>query len=376
MKVLMVNKLYWPVIGGVEIAVRDLSLGLKQFEDSVEVRILTANTSFKTQREVVEGIPITRVASLGRLRSGPLTPTFPFWLRALSSDLYHFHFPSAPLEFLYLISKISGKLVVTYHSDIIRQKILRKLYSPFTRAFLKRADAVIATSPNMVEYSPYLNQIEEKCSIVPFGIETKRFEPTHKVLSQAKEIRAKFGTPLVLFIGRLIYYKGANFLVAAMKNIDAHAVIVGSGPLEKSLKSQAAKLNITDKLHFVGELEEAELPAYYHACDIFVLPSVARSEAFGLVQLEAQACGKPVVSTNLKTGVPYVNQDGVTGIIVPPKDTQALSKAIRKLIEDKDLREKYGQTAKTRVKKEFTRDRMTEEVLDVYKQVLDRKESS
>ncbi|MDO8886410.1 glycosyltransferase [Candidatus Oleimmundimicrobium sp.] len=363
----MVNKLYYPVIGGVENHVRDLANGLSS---QIDVKVLVANTSFQTAKEEIDGVEVHKVANLGTFKSTPLAPTFPCWLRKLKSDVYHFHFPYPFGEFSYLLAKPSGKLVITYHSDIIRQKFLLSLYNPFLRAFLKRADKILVSSPNMIEHSPFLNRVKEKCVVVPFGIDTERFEFTEEVSNKAGDIRNRYGDRIVLFVGRLIYYKGVEYLVRAMKAVDGQLLLVGEGSLKDDLKELALNLGIGDRVHFIGEVTDDALPAYYHACDVFVLPSVARSEAFGLVQLEAHTCGKPVVSTNLTTGVPYANLDGVTGIIIPPCSPEELSNAINKLLNDERLRNKYGANGKKRVHEEFTKELMAKRVLEIYKELM------
>ncbi len=363
----MVNKLYYPVIGGVENHVRDLA---RELSSQIDVRVLVANTSFQTVEEKIDGIKVYKVPNIGTFKSTPIAPTFPYWLNKLKSDIFHFHFPYPFGEFSYLLASSSGKLVVTYHSDIIRQKFLLSLYKPFLRAFLKRADKIIVGSPNMIEHSPFLTEVKEKCEVVHYGIDVKRFELTEKVSKKAKEIRNRYGDNIVLFVGRLIYYKGVEFLVKAMKNVKGQLLLVGEGPLKDDLKELATDLGIVDRVHFIGGVVDDDLPAYYHACDVFVLPSVARSEAFGLVQLEAHACGKPVVSTDLPTGVPYANLDGVTGITVPPGSPEALSKAINKLLDDENLRNEYGANGKERVNREFTKELMAKRVLEIYNELI------
>ncbi len=367
MRVLQVNKLYYPHIGGVENSVRDLARGIK---DEVHVRVLVANTRFLNRREEIDGIEVIKVASLGRFRSAPLAPTFGLWLRRLKSDIYHFHFPFPTGELAYLWAKPKGKLVVTYHSDIIRQKFLLRLYTPYLKKFLAVADRVIASSPNMIEHSPFLKEIKNKCRVVPFGIDVKKFELTPEIKEKIRLLRIKYGNRVIFFLGRLIYYKGLEYLLIAMKEVNASLVIAGSGPLEPELKRIVKEEGLKRKIDFVGELQDSELAAYYHACDVFVLPSVERSEAFGLVQLEAHVCGKPVVSTDLKTGVPFVNLDRVTGLIVPPRSFTALADALNRLLEDKELRLRLGSQAKERVKREFTHEVMASRMLDVYREVM------
>lgn len=366
MKVLQVNKLYYPHIGGVENHVRDLAVGIK---DWVDVRVLVANTSPIGRTETIDSVEVTKAASLGRFRSAPLVPTFGLWLKRLRSDIYHFHFPFPTGELAYLWARPPGKLVVTYHSDIIRQKLLLRAYTPYLRKFLASADRIIASSPNMIEHSPFLQNLKEKCTVIPFGIDLKKFELTPDIKEKINQLRMKYGPRMVFFLGRFIYYKGLEYLIVAMKEVDANLVIAGSGPLEQELKKMVAESGLKRKVNFVREPRDEDIAAYFHACDVFVLPSVERSEAFGIVQLEAQACRKPVVSTNLTTGVPFVNLDEETGLVVIPRSSTALADAINRLLEDDQLRMKLGAQAQARVEKEFTRELMAERVLKLYEEV-------
>jgi len=370
MKVLLVNKLYYPVIGGVENHVRDLATSIVPAFDDIEVRILVANTSRKTVQEEIDGIKVVKAANMATIQSAPVAPTFPLWLRRLKSDIYHFHFPYPIGELSYLVARPRGKLVVTYHSDIIRQKFLLALYKPFLRSFLRRADRILTSSPNMIENSPFLAEFRDKCRVVHFGIELSRFKMNPQMKVKVDRIRKEYPGKIVLFIGRLIYYKGVRYLIEAMTDVDAHLIIIGEGPLERELSDLAANLKVSGRISFLGSVADEDLPCYYHACDIFVLPSVAGSEAFGLVQLEAQACEKPVVSTNLPTGVPYANLDRITGLVVPPESKRALSAAINELLDDANLRREFGKNGKMRVEKEFTKDAMARSVLHVYREVL------
>jgi glycosyltransferase involved in cell wall biosynthesis len=216
---------------------------------------------------------------------------------------------------------------------------------------MDRADLVIATSPNMVEHSSVLSRVAEKCRVVPFGLDPTRYKATPAVLERAFELRTPHDRPIILFVGRLIYYKGADVLVRAMRDVDADLVMIGKGPLEADLRAATAAAGIA-----------------YHAADVFCLPSVARSEAFGLVQMEAHASGTPVVSTTLTTGVPFVNLDGVTGLTVPPGDAKALADALRTLVGDGDLRARMGAAARERVLRDFTIGRMVDQTIDVYEE--------
>jgi rhamnosyl/mannosyltransferase len=234
------------------------------------------------------------------------------------------------------------------------------------RRMLDCVDLVIASSPNMVEHSPELSRIADKCRVVPFGIHVERFAATPERLARAAELRASIAGPVILFVGRLIYYKGADVLVRAMADVDAELVLIGNGPLREDLERLAASLGIAERVHFVEPVGDDDLAAWYHAADVFCLPSIARSEAFGLVQLEAHAAGTPVVSTTLTTGVPFVNENGVTGLTVPPGDAEALASALGTLVADESLRARLGAQAARRAHEEFTISRMVERTLAVY----------
>jgi rhamnosyl/mannosyltransferase len=189
-----------------------------------------------------------------------------------------------------------------------------------------------------------------------------------------RELRERFGPRVVFFVGRHVYYKGIDHLIRAMKGVDAHLVLGSDGPLTPELGRLTRSLGLSSRVTFAGRIADEDLPCFYHASDIFCLPSVARSEAFGIVQLEAMACGVPVVSTRLTTGVVYVNQDGVTGVTVPPADSAALTGALNRLLGDKALRRKLGRQGRERVHREFTHDINARRTLELYAEVLSRKQ--
>lgn len=371
LRAVLVNKLYHPVIGGIETHVRDLAVHLPQH---VERKVLVCSEERKRKVESVDGVEVIKAFSPGILFSSPIPVFFGRELRRLSgwADLFHFHFPFPPGEASFLLSGIRKPLVVTYHSDIVRQRALLKAYSPFLNGFLKRADAIIATSPAYVDTSPFLSRFREKCTVVPLGIDTSAYKLGVEIELRAKAVREAVGAPFVLFVGRLIYYKGVQYLVRAFKKVPEpyRLVIVGKGPLQETLKIEAKELELENRVLFFEPLPFEDLLAFYHACELFVLPSVERSEAFGIVLLEAQACGKPVISTELGTGTSYANLHGVTGLVVPPKDISALSDAMRELLENDDARKELGRNARERVQREFDVKVMAERIAALYEEVL------
>ncbi len=370
MRVTMVNKYYPPHIGGIEYHMRDLATALVS-SGRAQVRAIVANSDSTTRCETVDGVEVVRLSRLFEYASTPVAPGMTRALRAEGSradrpDVMHLHFPYPWGEHSWLRARPGVPTVLTYHSDIVRQKTLLRLYRPTLERLLDRVDLIIASSPDMVAHSEFLHPRAAKCRIVPFGIDVDAFAGTPATEARAAEIRSAHSRPIVLFVGRLVYYKGAEVLVRAMADVDADLVMVGTGPLADRLATTAIELGIIDRLTIVGPQPIEELVAYYHAADVFCLPSVARSEAFGLVQLEAHASGTPVVSTSLTTGVPFVNENGVTGLTVPPGDVPALAGALRTLVSDRALRERLGAQARERARERFTTGRMVDDTLAVY----------
>jgi rhamnosyl/mannosyltransferase len=219
-----------------------------------------------------------------------------------------------------------------------------------------------------VKTSPVLSDYVDRCRIIPYGIPIKQFSTYDSV--EIARIRKQYGPRLIISVGRLIYYKGFMHLIDAMRNIDGHLLIVGDGHLREDLENRARANNVSHKITFLGEVHNDDTVPYYHAADVFALASIARSEAFGIVQLEAMACGKPVVNTDLDSGVPWVSLHDKTGLTVPPNDPLALAGAINKLLDDPELRETYGRAARNRVDDEFDQDVMLERMVELYSEVL------
>lgn len=375
MHVAFINKYFYPPhLGGIEHHLNMLATGLAA-RPGTHVDAIVANEGAATVRELVGGVEVLRVGRSFAYASTPVAPEMGAAIRAAvtgpdRADLFHLMFPYPWGEFSWLTSGSPGPSVLTYHSDIVRQRFLGAAYAPFLRRVLSRVDRIIVGSPPMIENSAALAPFADKCRVVPFGIETERFEATPATIARAAQLRRGHERPVVLFVGRLIYYKGVDVLVRAMRDVPADLVMIGRGPLEPELRTLADELGIADRVHFVPPVDDAELAAWYRAADVFCLPSVARSEAYGLVQLEAHASGTPVVSTDLPTGVPWVNQSGDTGLVVPPGDVAALASALRELLADDALRTAMGERARQRALAEFTVTAMVERTLAVYDEVL------
>jgi len=259
---------------------------------------------------------------------------------------------------------------MTYHSDIVRQRRLLTFYAPFLRIILARLDCIVATSPNYIESSAFLKPLAAKCRVIPLAVDFDRFEKVEPLKVAA--LRERFANSsdkiLLLFTGRLRYYKGVQFLLEAMPQVlpQVQLLIIGIGPMEQQLREQVARHQLEQRVIFLGEVADSELANYYAASDIFVLPSCERSEAFGIVQLEAMAAGKPVISTELGTGTSYVNLNEESGLVVPSADPPALAEAINRLATDQARREKMGRRGHERVRAEFSLEKMNQQLEKLY----------
>jgi len=364
-KVLHVGKFYPPHMGGIE---THMQVVCRELQSEVDVEVLVANDSPRDE-EFREGqARVTRVGTRFWISSAPVCPSLPARIRRAKADIVHLHLPNPPAILALLASGYRGRVVATYHSDIVRQEKMARLFDPVLRVFLKRCAAIVVTSARYRDTSSALAPFVDKCKVIPYGIPLDQFRNIDA--GAVERVKAQYGPRLIITTGRLIYYKGFEFLIEAMRSVDGHLLIAGDGPLRGALETQTRASNLQDKITFLGEIHNDDIAPYYHAADVFALASIARSEAFGIVQLEAMACGKPVVNTNLDSGTPWVSQDGLTGLTVPPKDPIALGNAIMKLLDDDALRERYGAAARLRVEKEFTQDLMIARLLETYREVL------
>lgn len=366
MKVLQVYKDYSPVLGGIENHIRLLCRGLRDCPD-IEPTVLVTSPKTRTSIEEIDGVRVIKAGRLATISSTPISLSLFYWMNRLEADLIHLHTPYPVGELAYLLCGRGRKMVVTYHSDVVRQKYLRPFYEPILKRILFQSSAIVASSPNYIRTSRYLAPWVKKCVVIPYGIDLERLALTDSVRQRVEEIRQTHGHPLILFVGLLRYYKGLSFLIEAMRQIDARLLVVGEGPERKKWESLRRKLSLKEKVTFLGHVSDPELVALYHASDVSVLPSIHRSEAFGIVQLEAMACGKPVVSTELDTGTSFVNLHGTTGLVVPPEDSTALAKAINDLLSDPGLRHSLGEAARGRVKDQFSSRTMLENLLQLYR---------
>ena len=365
LRVLHVGKFYPPHMGGIETHLQTLCLQLQHHAD---VEVLVANDAPHDEETWDDGVRVVRAGTRFNLSTAPVCPTMTGLIKRSTADIVHLHLPNPTAILCYLLSGQRAPLVITYHSDIVRQKTMARAFAPVLRRVLRRASAIIATSQRYIETSDVLTEFRDRCRVIPYGIPLAQFNRYDA--RAVEEIRARYGSRLVISVGRLIYYKGFEYLIKAMADVRGRLLIVGDGALRASLEALAAAHGVADRVVFLGEIQNADTVPFYHAADLFALASVARSEAFGIVQLEAMACGKPVVNTNLDSGVPFVSLDGLTGVTVAPFDTGALARAINQLLDDDAQRAEFGRAARLRVEQEFSEAVMTERTLKLYAETL------
>lgn len=369
MKILQISNYYYPHKGGIEQTAHDIAKALCA-EESVEQRVFCFNCKNKNEEESVDGVTVNRCGSLIKISSQSISIGYKKRLKKTFKDFVPdtviFHFPN-PFGAHYLLKLLKKrpecKLVLYYHLDITKQKVLGKFFKGQTGRLLNRAVKIIATSPDYIEGSPFLKRYKEKCAVVPSCINGELLKDTAESRKKCGEIKKDAADRTIVFaVGRHVEYKGLEYLIRASKMLDDsyRIYIGGEGPLTESLKKLASG---DKKIFFVGAIDDAELKSYYSACDIFCFPSITKNEAFGLALAEALYFGKPAVTFKIEgSGVNYVNLNGVTGLEVENKNVEDYAKAIKTIAENSDLRIKMGAAAAERAKNLFTPERFSENI--------------
>ncbi len=335
MRVVHVYHDFWPIRGGIEDCLLDLSRA--QSTQQIESIVLCANNRPFTRHESLGRVRLIRAASFGRYFT-PFCPSWPFWLRRLKPDIVHLHLPGPLGEWAVWLTR-PRRLIISLHNDYVRPKAALKFHRPLHRAVLRQANAIIVGAPDYALTSPMLTDLQSRVAIVPYGIELQRYAPTPLPYSGGGARGG--GVNRILCAGRLCYYKGVEVLLDAAPSIKAHVTIIGDGPWRKRLQAQARRNKLQERVCFRGTVSDQALLDQMRASDVFVFPSTERSEAFGIAQLKAMACGLPVVSSNLP-GVSWLNRNGETGLTVPARDVEVLSSALNQLLADTPLRERLA----------------------------------
>lgn len=369
MNVLHFYKTYFPdTVGGVEQVINQLAISTAPLGVQSRVLTLTKDKDAETVLEI-DGHQVHRCRQLFEVASTPfsLAVISEFKRLAAQADIIHYHFPYPFTDLLHFICQVDKPTVVSYHSDIVKQKQLMKLYRPLKKRFLNSVDHIVAASPNYLSSSKVLADYQDKSSVIPYGLNAASYpQPCPQ---KQQYWRERLGEKFFLFVGMARYYKGLHILVEAAQHSDYPIVILGAGPMEASLKAQASALNIRN-IHFLGFLDHADKIALLHLCYAFVFPSHLRSEAFGISLLEAAMCAKPLISCEIGSGTTYINQQDVTGLVIPPSDPQALRQAMDLLWADPELAQRYGEQARQRFQAIFTADKMAASYVELYQRLV------
>ncbi|WP_373032505.1 glycosyltransferase [Sulfurovum sp.] len=371
-KVLQLGKFYSPYNGGIETVTFDITEYLNA--QGIKTDVLCSNEKNEYSDETMNGYNVFRTKSWGVHFSTSITPQLITKLRkkANNYDILHIHLPNPMVNLALLLVNTNQKIVLHWHSDIIKQKYLLKLYEPLQTWLLRRADSIITTSPKYMEESLVLQPYIDKCISIPLGIDEYKMQYTD---AKVQSIKEKYKNKKIIFtLGRLIYYKGFEYLIDAGKYLDDSFIILigGKGELKEELEQKIKKEKLEDRVKLLGRIEDYDLGNYFKACDLFCLPSIAKSEAFGVVQIEAMSFGKPIVATNIKgSGVDWVNKDGVSGLNVPIKDAEAIAEACKTIMSDEKTYQRFSQNARERFQNNFLREKMGDKTIELYKKLFD-----
>jgi rhamnosyl/mannosyltransferase len=344
--------------------------GLK---DRAEFWVLVSLLKGYGEQTYVRGVSVRRAASLGQVLAMPIAPSLPFWLwyYAPRVDIvnHHYPFPLVDLAMSLWFPRCTA-LVVHWHSEIVEQKRTASLLSPLIRRTLDRADCIVVSNPAHIDQSTYLRKARDKCVVIPYGIDSERWRSLkHGEERQVEQLKADYPN-LVLAVGRLVAYKGFDYLIRAMVRVSGVLMIVGTGPLERALKDLIAELRLEHRVLMKGEIGERELKVLLHACRLVAVPSVGNNETFGIVQLEAMAVGKPLVNTRLGTAVPWVARHGKEALTVAPADADALAEAIQCLLDRPAQARRLGEAGQKRALALFDKRAFCDSTLDVYTRAL------
>jgi glycosyltransferase involved in cell wall biosynthesis len=386
LRILHLGKYYPPAPGGIESHVQTLARGQNNLGH--DVAVLCVNHTDKNGKDIMHSrwrrtpcatqrdgnVRIERVGRLFGINRLEVCPKLLGRISAFTSkaDVVHLHTPN-PLMLVawWLVGKRSTPLVVTHHSDVIKQKLLQTLVAPFESKVYGAARKILSDSPNYIDGSLVLQKFKEKVDVLPLGIDLGPFlNPEKKELEEAKQLQDVHGKPLWLMVGRMTYYKGYHVALEALVQVEGRLIVVGTGPLEPELKVLAQRLGVFERVVWMRSVSKNFLVALYHAATALWFPSIARSEGFGLVQVEAMACGCPVINTFVPdSGVSWVSLDDVTGVTVPVGDAVALGRAATKLLENNELAKKLGKMGKERTVSLFDSAKMALQSINIYKSV-------
>lgn len=367
MRVLHVFKTYHPdTFGGVERTIHAIAKG--SLAHGIQSDVLSLSRHPKSNTVEFDGhMAYKAKLDLEFASTGFSREAFSkFKHLSAKADVVHYHFPWPFMDLLHLLQPPGRPTVVTYHSDIVKQKLLLQLYKPLMHRFLSSVTRIVATSPNYLESSEVLQRYRDKTEVIPIGLDEADYPRAPQELKDRWS--ARFPKPFFLFVGVLRYYKGLHTLLEAAKNVDTDILIAGEGPMEGELKAQAASAGLTN-VHFLGSVSDLDKAALLELCTAFVFPSHLRSEAYGLSLVEAAMFGKPMISCEIGTGTSFVNQHGETGIVVPAGKHATLAEAMITYFRDGSKQRDHASNASSRFHNELRAETMAGRYAQLYSRI-------
>jgi len=354
--------------GGVEKFIDELTLNTKNYGVNNTIIALTPKNinSFKEYN----GVKVYFCKTNIDYASTPMSiSAFKIFKEVIKDiDLIHYHFPYPFSDIINLVSANNKKYIITYHSDIVKQKKLLLIYKPLMKNFLDGAEKIVATSQNYLESSSVLRKYRSKVDIIPCGL-TNDLIYFNKDKASEKIIKRKYGEKYFFFVGRLVYYKGIDFLIDAAKLNNYSLVIAGKGNYFKDINKEIKKHNLKH-VHLIGEISKNEKYNLMSNCYSFIFPSNQRSEAFGLSLLEASMFSKPLISCEIGTGTTFINKNNETGLVIKPNDSTAINSSMKYLWDNESISKKFGENSYKRYEELFTAKKMSESYIRLYKSII------
>lgn len=373
MKILQISKFYPPDHGGIEAVARDLSAGFVRHGLDVEVLCASKSREHVDEHDTL-GVRITRAGSYGMWLSTSMAPALVRELvaRRAEHDVVHVHMPDPLAALAVWTARPRGKVVLHWHSDVVRQRVARHVYGPLERWLLARADAVIATSVPYAESSPRLRQMRPKVHVIPIGAPAPHPADPKRV----ERLRSRHaGRRIVFALGRMTYYKGWEVLIEAARDLPEDTLVVVGGGGKVGLakyRGQVQAAGLEQRVLFTGPLSAEDVEAWFELADVFCMPSTVRAEAFGVAALEAMARGVPVVAADIPgSGLGWVVRHERSGLKVPVRDPAALAAALRRLLDDAELRVRLGAGGHERWAAHFSAETMADHTVALYRRLLD-----
>ncbi|MTI64704.1 glycosyltransferase family 4 protein [Methylophaga sp.] len=368
MRVLHFFKTYFPdSFGGIEQVINQIARGAAHH--AIETDVLSLSKDGDNSTIELDGHHVHRAKQNFYIASTGISFSVfqQFAKLAKNADIVHYHFPWPLMDLAHLTTRINKPTVVTYQSDIVRQKHLLKLYKPLMYRFLDSVDRIVATSPNYLASSEVLNRFKDKTDVIPIGLDKSLYPKVEQ--NRLEQWRSRVGDKFFLFVGVFRYYKGLHILIEAARTANYPIVIAGAGPVENELKALVARYDLNN-IHFVGRVSDKDKVALLNLCYAVVFPSHLRSEAFGISLLEGAMYGKPMISSEIGTGTTFINIEGETGLVIPPGDHQALSQAMQWLVSNPVEAGVMGERAEQRYQQLFTAERMVESYVQLYRGLI------